>query len=102
MEISMFSLRMDDVASCTRARDGKFHFLELTKGNFVWSDPASGGDNTIVPFDGTYNEWLNFHKVRNPKDCGANSIREYCGNEVIVKQDVVIVPPKTKYNGKSK
>ena len=45
------SLTVEDVADFTWNWNDLF-FLETAKGNFVWSDPEYGGDNTIRPYNG--------------------------------------------------
>jgi hypothetical protein len=36
----------------------KRYFLENEQGNWVWQDPEFGGNNTLVPYQGSYPEFL--------------------------------------------
>jgi hypothetical protein len=60
----------------------KEFFLETPDGNYVWSDPNYGGDNTIRKFDGTLNHWLNQFHVPYVRCKGRHKIGDYCGQEV--------------------
>jgi len=62
---------------------GCHFFIETNKGNFIWSDPDYNGDNTIVPFDGNYNDWLPRGMYGRSK--GLHKIGSYCGTDIIFK-----------------
>lgn len=57
---------------------GELFFIETEAGNFVWSDPEYGGDNTIVPFKGDYNKWAREMSIPFGRDKGKHIISEYC------------------------
>ena len=57
---------------------GQRFFIETSEGNFVWSDPSYGGDNTIKPFAGSYDEWIGDSFGR---DKGQHVIRDYVGGD---------------------
>ncbi len=63
-------------------------FLETSEGNFIWSDPNYGGDNTIKPFNGTLNEYQEERDIGFVRQKGFHRIKEYCGEEVMfVKEE---------------
>lgn len=78
-------LTLDDVAHFSWGWNHQF-FLETAKGNYIWSDPDySGGNNTIIKFDGTHNDWLRQIGVNFSRDKGRHTIRGYCGEEVKIQ-----------------
>jgi len=58
---------------------GNRFFIETLIGNFIWSDPSYGGDNTIQEFNGTYKQYIGDSFGR---DEGIHIIRDYCGDNV--------------------
>ncbi len=62
---------------------GCHFFIETEIGNFVWSDPTYNGDNTMVKFSGTLNEWLDDPKLFG-RSKGIRPIGGYCGDEFVV------------------
>lgn len=64
---------------------GCHFFIETAKGNFVWSDPDYEGDNTLVPFTGTYKDYLRETGVPFCRDKGTHTIEAYCGKDIIFK-----------------
>ena len=61
---------------------GQHFFIQAAEGNFVWSDPDYGGDNTIKPFNGSYNEFIRTMNIPFCRDKGRNTIAARCGNDV--------------------
>lgn len=61
-------------------------FLETSEGNYVWSDPDYGGDNTIKRFDGSYADWCKKKNIDFGRGKGQHKIGEYCGTEVVIKE----------------
>lgn len=60
---------------------GSNFLLETQYGNFVWSDPDYGGDNTIRPYAGNP---INFtQNGLSGRYKGRHIIRNYCGDKVI-------------------
>jgi hypothetical protein len=74
-------LTIDDWADFTWFWNDKF-FLETKKGNFIWSSPDYNGDNTIVPFDGTYVDYCEKENIDFGRAKGDHEIGRYCGTEV--------------------
>jgi len=62
---------------------GQTFFIETNEGNYVWSDPDYGGDNTISLFNGNYYDWIEHIGIPFGRDKGSRFIGEYCGNELI-------------------
>ena len=63
---------------------GMHFFVEMNSGNFVWSDPDYGGDNTLTKFVGTYQEFIKQCDVPYGRSKGNHIIRNYCGPDVKV------------------
>ena len=57
---------------------GQHFFIETEKGNFIWSDPDYGGDNTLTPFEGGIKNF--FTDDGYGRDKGTHIISDYCGN----------------------
>lgn len=75
-------LLKSDVAEFTWDFGNQF-LLETSKGNYVWSDPDYGGDNTIRPLKGTVKDFLQpFGRCK-----GKHFIDDYCGSEVKIIED---------------
>ena len=72
-------LTIHDVADFTWDFSKEF-FLETDKGNFVWSDPEYGGNNTISHYSGTISDWLGALPYGRSK--GIHEIGKYCGPNV--------------------
>lgn len=58
-------------------------FIETNEGNFIWSDPDYYGDNTIIPYQGTVQDYFgdSFGRCK-----GRHLIRLYCGEDIIFKE----------------
>lgn len=77
-------LELTDEASFTWGF-GEVFFLETAKGNFEWSDSSyPRGDNTIRPFDGSYNEWCESQGIPFGRDKGKAIIESRCGSAVTI------------------
>lgn len=74
-------ITLDTMGSFTWNYGQKF-FIETIDGNYVWSDPDYNGDNKIVLFNGTYEEWLKLERIPYGRDKGKHTIRGYCGEGV--------------------
>lgn len=57
-------------------------FLETKEGNFIWSDPYYGGDNTIRSFDGDVKRFCKQEQIPFVRCKGRHTIRKYCGEGV--------------------
>jgi len=64
---------------------GMTFLVETAKGNFLWSDPDYGGDNTFTPFAGGYAEACDHCDVPYGRDKGNHYISTYCGSNIVVK-----------------
>lgn len=51
------SIGLETIAEFTWLWTNEF-FLETSDGNYIWSDPSYGGDNTIRPYFDTFQEYL--------------------------------------------
>ena len=56
-------------------------YVETEEGNFIWSDPDYGGDNSFRYTEKTYHEWIGDAFGR---DKGRHTILSYCGDQIIV------------------
>lgn len=65
---------------------GTYFFIETSQGNYEWSCLDYGGDNTISPLKGTYQDWLNMRNIPFGRDKGEHVIEEYCGSYVKILQ----------------
>ncbi len=74
-------MNLNTIASFTWSFNHSF-FVETNEGNFVWSDPEYGGDNTIRKFNGDYKKWCKKEKIPFGRDKGMHTIGEYCGHDV--------------------
>ena len=61
---------------------GMYFFLETRHGNFIWSDPDYGGDNTIKKFNGDLKRFLKKIDIPFARDKGQHRISSYCGEGV--------------------
>lgn len=53
-------------------------FIETSQGNFVWKDPEYGGDNTIRPYSGSYDDFCKEKNVPYGRNKGKHVIEAYC------------------------
>lgn len=75
-------LILNCVAHFTWMFDKNF-FVETPYGNFVWSDPDYGGDNTFKKFKASYEEFNDsYGKGHFGRDKGRHVVSSYCGNEI--------------------
>lgn len=58
---------------------GHEFFIETNDGNFIWSDPEYGGNNTIRSTKKSIRQ--HFGKSHG-RDKGKHYIKDYCGSEV--------------------
>jgi len=56
----------------------------VTHGNYQWSNPDYGGDNTMEPTGMEIREWCNSQQVDTAKYMGKKIIGTYCGNFKLV------------------
>lgn len=56
---------------------GKEFFIETSEGNFIYSDPDYGGDNTLRSVDASYKEWSEPYSFG--RDKGRHYITDFCG-----------------------
>jgi hypothetical protein len=64
-------------------------FIETEVGNFIWSDPEYNGDNSLTYFKGSYEEWTKEENIPFGRDKGFHIIKNYCGEDVVLKAKVV-------------
>jgi len=79
-------LTLDSIADFTWGFGSTF-FLETEHGNYVWSDPEYNGDNTIVKFNGSCKDWCESEGIDYGRGKGKHYIENYCGKNVIIKED---------------
>jgi len=60
---------------------GNSFFIETHEGNFVWKDPAYNGDNSIVSYDGSLEDFLKENNLEYGRDKGTHIIGDYIGDE---------------------
>jgi hypothetical protein len=82
-------LDINDVAEFTWMWCDKF-FLETNKGNFIWSDPDYGGDNTIVKTDFDLAQYCENMHVGCGRSKGKHIIDRYCGDQVKIIDEEAI------------
>jgi hypothetical protein len=56
---------------------GSEFFIETDYGNFIWSDPDYGGDNTIRKYRGSFSKYI---KGGFGRDKGRHKIFDFCGD----------------------
>lgn len=76
-------LLLQSIGHFTWMYDDRF-FIETPHGNFVWSNPEYGGDNTMTPYKGGYQEYASDFEIG--KNKGQHNIEKYCGDRFIVVQ----------------
>jgi hypothetical protein len=54
-------------------------FVQTSKGNYLWSDPDYGGDNTLREYEGTLEKYCIDNDIPFGRDKGKHIIGEYCG-----------------------
>lgn len=59
----------------------KFFIETENKGNYVWSDPGYGGDGTVRPFTGTYDEYIKMAGIEYGRSKGTHIIWKYVTDE---------------------
>lgn len=64
---------------------GHTFFLETNKGNFLWQDPSYSGDDSIVRFDGSLQDFLNKYNLPFGREKGQHYISSYCGESFTFK-----------------
>jgi hypothetical protein len=83
-DLTMFKddkkLTLETVGKFRWGFGNKYH-IETEIGNFEWSDPDHGGDNTIKPTV-PYGEWCRLQKIDAGRDKGTHPIHNYCGFNV--------------------
>lgn len=57
---------------------GHKFFIETSEGNFVWSDPSYGGDNTLCRVSCDYKTWCKDIGIPFGRDKGKHFLRDYC------------------------
>lgn len=78
-------LSIEDYADFNWSFHDKF-LLETERGNYIWSDPDYGGDNTIRPFDGNLKEFCRQENIPYVRNKGRHLIKSYCGPEVNIRE----------------
>jgi hypothetical protein len=79
-------LKHEDVAEFTWSF-GMLFLLETPNGNYEWDDPDYGGDNTIKPYHGTYENWIEENHIPFGRSKGEHVILDYCGPEVRILEE---------------
>lgn len=80
----MEPLSLDDIAEFTWMWTNIF-FLETNKGNYLWSDPDYGGDNTIKKYPGSLEDYCRETNTPYGRDKGKHFISDYCGLDVRIE-----------------
>jgi len=78
-------LTIDDNAEFGWSFGHEFFLEAESKGNYIWSDPDYGGDNTIVRFNGDLKAYCRSRGIPYVRDKGVHNIRNYCGDDVVIK-----------------
>ena len=73
-------LTSEDIGKFTRDHNGNV-FIETKKGNFVFSDPSRGGDNTVKKFIGSFGDYFGKHSS-GFFSCANKTIASFCGLDV--------------------
>lgn len=81
-------LSLDDRVRFTWGWSELFLLQSDEGASWVWSDPDYGGDNTIQPFDGDYDDFCAQLNIPYGRCKGQNTIRGYCGEDV-----KILLPP---------
>jgi hypothetical protein len=63
---------------------GQKFFVETKHGNFVWSDPDYNGDNTMMEYSGTAQD---FFSPMYGRSKGKHLISRYCGDQFTVIEE---------------
>ena len=63
---------------------GNLFFLETDIGNFVWSNPEYGGDNTMTQYSGSITKWITDVASGWARDKGQHEVEKYCGNQFLM------------------
>jgi hypothetical protein len=58
---------------------GSQFYIATEQGNFVWSCPDYNGDNSLIPTDKTYVQWIESDKGHYGRDKGTHIIGQYIG-----------------------
>lgn len=58
------------------------HLIETEEGCFVWSDPSSGGNGSLSPYEGSYADLCEEYKVDEGLDLGSHLIGDFCGPQI--------------------
>ena len=56
--------------------------------NFIWNDPDYNGDNTIIPFYGSYQDWVKKTRIQFARNKGQHNVERYCGSAVIYRPEL--------------
>lgn len=64
---------------------GTNFLIETDSGNFIWSDPDYGGDNTIRQFSGVIKDFLGSAPFG--RDKGSHIIGDYCKDFTFVNEE---------------
>lgn len=73
-------LQLNDTAEFIWMWSSEF-FLITDEGNYVWSDPGYGGDNTIRKSELDYGQYCDKHDMEYGRSKGTHIIGSYTGNE---------------------
>ena len=71
---------------------GKDFFVETPLGNFHYSDPDYGGDNTMTLFEGSYEKFRIYLNFQTSRDKGFHDIEEYCGKDFTLVIPQITIP----------
>lgn len=63
---------------------GMHFFIETPLGNFVWSDPDYGGDNTMTLYNGSCKDYCKGTSPGFGRSKGKHLITRYCGENFTV------------------
>lgn len=61
-------------------------FVETFYGNFIWSSPGYGGDNTFTPIAKEYQKYIAEKNLPYGRSKGRHIIKTYCGEDFSLKE----------------
>lgn len=65
-----------------------YFYVETAEGNYIWSDPDYGGDNTLKKTHLSYAEWIDpDNKGLFGRFKGTHTVGRYCGDDVKIIEE---------------
>jgi hypothetical protein len=66
---------------------GQCFFIETRYGNFIWSDPDYNGDNTMMEYSGSIQDFFSSRYGLYGRGKGNHLISRYCGDKFTVIEE---------------